>query len=80
MTSKTLTHLIIAVALAASAVASLEFAPSLASAPVASDVSLRAGAVPSGGALVLLLPVADRFVASSTGPRLAPGRIVHIAP
>jgi hypothetical protein len=80
MTTKTLAHLIVAAALAASAAASLQLAPSLRSALASPDLPLSDEAAPSDGALNLLVPAANRFVASSAGLRLAPTRIVRITP
>ena len=81
MTTKTVTHLIIAAALAASAAAGLQLTPSLASAPVTSALPVKAEGAPSGGALFFLLPpVANRFTPGSAG--LTPGRarVLRIAP
>jgi hypothetical protein len=81
MTTKTITHLIIAAALAGSAAAGLQVTASLASAPASSDLPLKAGSTPSGGALFLLLPpAANRFTASPGGLKLAPRPILRLTP
>jgi len=79
MTSKTLAHLIIAAALAASAAASLQLAPSLASAPIWSEQTLGAGSTLSSG-IMFLAPAPNRFVASSSGLKPAARRVVRLTP
>jgi hypothetical protein len=81
MTTKTLTRLIIAAALAASVGAGVQLTPSLASAPMSAALPAKAGAVTSGGALFFLLaPGANRFSAASAGltPTRAP--ILRLTP
>lgn len=81
MTTKTMTHLIIAAALAASAAAGLQATASLASAPVSSDLPLTAGSTPSGGAVFFLLPpAANQFTASPSGLKPAPRPILRLIP
>jgi hypothetical protein len=81
MTTKTVTHLIIAAALAGSAATSLQLTPSLAPTPGSSAVPVKAETAPSGGALFFILPVAaDRLTASCAGLKLAPPPIVCLTP
>ena len=81
MTTKTVTHLIIAVALAGSAAAGLELAPSLASGPALGALPVKAEAAPSEGALFFLLPpAAGRFAGSSAGLKPARAPILRITP
>ena len=81
MTTKTITYLIIAASLGASAAAGLQQTPSLASTPVRSALSTKAEEVPSGGALfVHLHRVADRFSATCAGLRVAPPPVVCLTP
>jgi hypothetical protein len=82
MTTKSISHLIIATALAGSVAAGLQVTASLASAPVSSlDLPLKAGSAPSGGALFFLLPpAANRFTASPGGLKLAPPPILRLTP
>ncbi|HTS53116.1 MAG TPA: hypothetical protein VMH26_07570 [Burkholderiales bacterium] len=80
MTTKTVTHLIIAAALAASAAAGLQLTPSLASAPVMSALPVKAEAGPSGGALFFLLsPAANRFAPGYAGLTPARAPVLRIA-
>ena len=81
MTIKTLSHLIIAVALTGSSATGLQLGPSSASAPVSSAFPAAPEAAPSGRGLLSLLPAAaDRFSATCAGLKLAPPPIVCLAP
>ena len=80
MTTKTLTGLIIAAMLAGSAVAAVEVAASLTPAPDSSDFPLRAGSIPSDGALLLPVPTTHRFAAGFGGLKRATPGIVRIVP
>jgi hypothetical protein len=81
MTTKTVTHLIIAAALAGSAAAGLQLNPSLALAPASSAFPVRTEVGPSGGTLVLLLPpVADRFTPGFAGFKPARPAILRLTP
>lgn len=78
MRSKALTHLIIAAALAGSAVAGLQLNPSLASALVPSSAPPSAGSAPCAGRPMFLVRAPDRFVATPAGLKPAPARVVRL--
>jgi hypothetical protein len=80
MSSKALTHLIIAVVLTGSAIAGLQLNPSLASALVPAGLPLSAGSAPCGDGAMFLARAPDRFVASPAGLKLAPARVVRLTP
>jgi hypothetical protein len=81
MTTKTVTRLIIAAALAASVGAGLQLTPSLASAPVSTPLPAKAGAVTSGGALFFVLaPGTNRFSAGPAGLNPTRAAILRLTP
>ena len=80
MTTQTLTRLIIAALLAASAAGGLQVtSASMATAPVSSPSPIRASCHPAGGSpYFLVLPAGDRFAASFAGLKPASARTVRL--
>ena len=76
MTTKTLSSLIIAGVLVGSAAAGVQVIdPPLTSGP---DTSTTEPAASDAGPLLVILPSADRFAASSAGLKQRPPRILHL--